>query len=55
MMRDKFANYVVQKAVEMAGSPLREALIAKIFAIPEPNNYSKVLLINSSTCIQCCK
>lgn len=40
MMRDKFANYVVQKAVEVTGPPLKDILIKKIFAIPDSNNYS---------------
>lgn len=38
-MKDKFANYVVQKAVEVALPPVRELLIAKISAMPDPNNY----------------
>jgi hypothetical protein len=40
MMRDRFANYVVQKAVESATPTLRDILIRKIKAIPDINNYS---------------
>ncbi len=40
MMKDKYANYVVQKAVEMAKPPLKDMLIRKILAIPDPNNFS---------------
>ncbi len=42
MMKDKYANYVVQKAVEMAKPPLRDALVKKIYAIPDPNNFCNV-------------
>ncbi len=40
MMRDKYANYVVQKAVEVTKPPLKDALIKKILAIPDSNSYS---------------
>ena len=53
MMKDKFANYVVQKAVEVSQSPVREMLIAKIKAMPDPNNYCKECdnTMNSYACI----
>jgi len=38
MMKDKFANYVIQKAVELAPLPIRDSLIAKIKENPDPNN-----------------
>eukprot|EP00826_Nyctotherus_ovalis_P012512 TRINITY_DN13316_c0_g1_i10.p1 TRINITY_DN13316_c0_g1~~TRINITY_DN13316_c0_g1_i10.p1 ORF type:complete len:519 (-),score=117.05 TRINITY_DN13316_c0_g1_i10:167-1723(-) len=41
MMRDKFANYVVQKAVEVTGPPLKETLIGRVLAIPDRNNYTQ--------------
>ncbi len=44
MMKDKFANYVVQKAVEVTKPPLKDALIRKILAIPDPNNFSIIPL-----------
>jgi len=46
MMKDKYANYVVQKAVEVTKPPLRDVLIRKIMAIPDPNNYCKRTRIN---------
>jgi hypothetical protein len=39
MMKDKYANYVVQKAVEVAKSPIRETLIQRIMVCPDHNNY----------------
>lgn len=51
MMRDKFANYVVQKAVEVTGPPYKDILIKRIFAIPDSNNYSTYYITLSSTCI----
>lgn len=39
MMKDKFANYVIQKAVELSPVPIRDVLIAKIREVPDPNNY----------------
>ena len=61
MMKDKYANYVVQKAVEIAKLPLRDALVNKIKMIPEPNNYGNFMEIsitathNSYPCVSCCK
>lgn len=51
MMRDKFANYVVQKAVEVTGPPLKDSLIKRILAIPDSNNYSIFSITPSPTCI----
>ena len=45
MMKDKYANYVVQKAVEVVGQPLREVLVNKIYNIPDQNCYSNFILI----------
>ncbi len=68
MMKDRYANYVVQKAVEMSKPALREALVKKIYSIPDPNNYCMVSFAlflwdmkpgknetNSASCISCCK
>ena len=41
MMKDKFANYVVQKAVEVTKPPMRDVLINKVMLIRDPNNYCK--------------
>jgi hypothetical protein len=38
-MKDKFGNYVIQKAVEVAVGEQRELFISKIHNIPDPNNY----------------
>ena len=40
MMKDRFANYVVQKVVEVTPLPLKDIVIKKILAIPDANNYS---------------
>ena len=39
MMKDKYGNYVVQKAVDVASPALRSLLISRINAIPDPNIY----------------
>ena len=39
MMKDKFGNYVMQKAVEVAPPTLKTVLVAKINVIPDPNLY----------------
>merc|ERR1719316_349526 len=31
MMRDRFGNYIVQRTIALAQSPLREALLAKLY------------------------
>ena len=39
MMKDKFGNYVVQKAVEFSRPPLQGVLVQKINSVPTPNSF----------------
>lgn len=54
MMKDKFANYVVQKAVEVAPQPIRDQLITKIRENPDPNNYCKNILMYKNNVSYAC-
>lgn len=42
MMKDKFANYVIQKALEVATNELSYKLIEKIRMIPDPNQFCNI-------------